>query len=97
MNRPKRLQRRRAKGWRKPAGAVIVTRPGKWGNPFTVGECGSSAAAVERFRRHLAERPELAEAARSELAGRDLICWCRVGEPCHADVLLEVSNHGGDR
>lgn len=26
-----------------------------------------------------------------ELAGKDLACWCRVGECCHADVLLELA------
>lgn len=33
---PRRLQRRRTKGWRMPEGAVYVGRPTKWGNPFTV-------------------------------------------------------------
>lgn len=28
---------------------------------------------------------------RRELAGRDLACWCELGSPCHADVLLEVA------
>lgn len=27
-----------------------------------------------------------------ELAGRDLACWCKPGDPCHADVLLELAN-----
>lgn len=27
-----------------------------------------------------------------DLAGRDLACWCRPDEPCHADVLLEWAN-----
>ena len=40
----------------------------------------------------LAEHPELAEAARRELAGNDLACWCDPDELCHADVLLEVAN-----
>lgn len=35
---PIRIQRRRTKGWRMPEGAVSVTRPGKWGNPFIIGE-----------------------------------------------------------
>lgn len=26
------------------------------------------------------------------LAGRDLMCWCPPGLPCHADVLLELAN-----
>lgn len=29
---------------------------------------------------------------RTELRGRDLACWCPLGQPCHADVLLEVAN-----
>lgn len=35
---PQRIQLRRAKGWRKPAGAVVVARPSKWGNPFRLKE-----------------------------------------------------------
>lgn len=31
---PERIQLRRTKGWRLPAGAVSVARPTKWGNPF---------------------------------------------------------------
>jgi hypothetical protein len=26
------------------------------------------------------------------LRGRDLVCWCPPGQPCHADVLLELAN-----
>lgn len=32
------------------------------------------------------------EAARSELRGHDLCCWCRPGELCHADVLIAAAN-----
>lgn len=24
------------------------------------------------------------------LRGHDLVCWCAIGQPCHADVLLEL-------
>jgi hypothetical protein len=27
-----------------------------------------------------------------ELRGKNLACWCKPGEPCHADVLLEIAN-----
>ncbi len=27
-----------------------------------------------------------------ELAGHDLVCWCPLDAPCHADVLLELAN-----
>ncbi|MRX31865.1 DUF4326 domain-containing protein [Aminobacter sp. MDW-2] len=29
---------------------------------------------------------------RAELAGKNLACWCRLDQPCHADVLLELAN-----
>lgn len=47
--------------------------------------------AVEWYRRLmkvLPPRPAFLEALR----GKDLACWCRVGSPCHADVLLELVN-----
>lgn len=31
---PKRIQRKRTKGWRMPEGAIYVGRPTKWGNPY---------------------------------------------------------------
>lgn len=34
---PVRIQLRRTKGWKKPEGAIRVSRPTKWGNPFPVG------------------------------------------------------------
>jgi hypothetical protein len=34
--RPKRIQRKRTKGWRMPDGAKYVGRPSRWGNPFTI-------------------------------------------------------------
>lgn len=37
MERPKRIQRKRTKGWRMPAGAVSVCRPSRHGNPFRIG------------------------------------------------------------
>lgn len=33
---PERIQLQRTKGWRKPGGAVVVARPSRWGNPFSV-------------------------------------------------------------
>lgn len=32
----KRIQRKRTRGYRLPAGAVYVGRPTRWGNPFTL-------------------------------------------------------------
>ena len=33
---PRRIQRRRTAGWRLPVNAVIVSRPSRFGNPFTL-------------------------------------------------------------
>lgn len=32
------------------------------------------------------------EVAAKYLRGKNLACWCKPGEPCHADVLLELAN-----
>lgn len=36
--------------------------------------------------------PPSIERIKAELRGRNLACWCRPGDPCHADVLLEIAN-----
>ncbi len=78
-----------------PANAVYVGRPTKWGNPFRLSDGLSQAEVVNRFRRWITEdavpQNEL-RAALSELRGNDLICWCRLDQPCHADVLIELAN-----
>lgn len=39
---PKRIQRKRLKGWRMPEGAIYVGRPTMFGNPFTPENCRSA-------------------------------------------------------
>ena len=94
---PKRIQRKRTKGWKMPPNAVYVGRPTKWGNPCTVGEPhpydsadGEPLTAQEcvDIYRCLYFSPKALE----ELRGKDLACWCRLDQPCHADVLLELAN-----
>lgn len=34
--------------------------------------------------------------ARRELRGKNLACWCKLDEPCHADVLLDLANREGE-
>ncbi|SKU74823.1 Uncharacterised protein [Mycobacteroides abscessus subsp. massiliense] len=98
---PERIQLRRTKGWRKPEGAILVSRPSKWGNPFRAD--GDRSQAVSLFREMLDRAPlgdgtwgrdgeSVFETIRRELAGRDLVCWCPLDQPCHADVLLEIAN-----
>lgn len=99
---PKRIQRRRTKGWRMPEGAVYVGRPSQWGNPWrqdrdrTATERLSRQYAVDRFREECQKRATRDHvgyvAWLGPLRGRDLACWCPLDEPCHVDVLLELAN-----
>lgn len=87
---PERIQRKRTKGWKMPPNTVSVARPGRWGNPFKIGPDGTAAEVVRRFE---IEMPEFTkEAARQELGGKNLACFCQLDQPCHADVLLKVAN-----
>lgn len=129
---PERIQRRMAKDWRKPEGAVYVGRPGPYGNPFrihnghtsigpmwhvavntwkhiptdeciyayvTSSEPLGSEAAVSLYRDMLAvrqrEEPDRFREWLAPLVGRDLMCWCALDAPCHADVLLELCQPKG--
>ena len=48
--------------------------------------------AVAWYRPWLDGQTELVALARQQLRGRDLACWCPLGGPCHAEVLLRVAN-----
>lgn len=93
---PQRIQRKRTRSWTMPAGAVYVGRPSKWGNDFKIGDPDpvedrpmTAADAVRHFESALAFAPDESIA---ELRGKDLACWCKIGDPCHADVLLRLAN-----
>lgn len=109
----KRIQRKRTKGWRKPDNTVIVTRPTKWGNPYTVKPIGMTEWAVyewgEFIEKHRLRTTALLQCLKlyrkwaelqvacepdwlAPLRGKDLACYCKEGELCHADVLLELAN-----
>jgi hypothetical protein len=96
---PKRVQLSRRKGYRRPDGVVYVGRPSKWGNPHRIGEDDNGTphtpeTAVAAYRYGLVEGylDVTVEAVRKHLRGKDLGCWCELGAPCHADVLLEIAN-----
>ena len=85
-----------------PALTKKITRPSRWGNPFTVADHGQ-AGAVERHRAWLdGEGPYVIrvgtvayDRARvlyelADLAGYDLACACEPGAPCHGNNLLTL-------
>lgn len=97
---PKRIQLKRSKGWRMPAGAVKVDRTTKWGNPFIPGQdCRVIPGRKVQDKRHAASlylgfaplQAQLVTSAREELKGKDLACWCQLcdlhkdGKPLGSD------------
>jgi hypothetical protein len=50
------------------------------------------ALAVDLFRSWIADVLSTHRGYLDELRGHDLACWCRLDQPCHADVLLELAN-----
>lgn len=93
---PKRIQRKRTKGWKMPPGVVYVGRPTKWGNPFKVGvfddgwgKVLTAQDCVEAYEAWL-NSGEFGDVR--ELRGKDLACFCPLDQPCHADVLLRLAN-----
>ena len=106
---PKRIQRKRTKGWKMPPNTLYVGRPSKWGNPWVVGFidcacrtasecvhnsfcCDTAKDAVAMYREWVLNGRLRRQWAVDELRGKNLACWCKEGDPCHADVLLEIAN-----
>lgn len=65
------------------------TSAGRFADLYNHPGTGATYWATRMYSRHLAHHPDLRAAAVSQLAGHDLACWCPIGRPCHADVLLE--------
>jgi hypothetical protein len=95
--KPHRIRLSRKKGWRMPPNTVKVDRTTRWGNPYKVD--GSriqtpqeAANAFEYFMGCGVGRPVELKRRLHELRGKNLACWCPIGSPCHADVLLRIAN-----
>lgn len=70
---------------------VYIGRPSKWGNPFVIGRDGTRKEVIEKFEKYLLARPSLLSTAKSELAGKDLVCFC-APQACHGDVFVKLIN-----
>ena len=80
-----------------------VDRSTRWGNPLRIKAGYSATEAVADYARWIegdarvrfaaiAETPPTLEDIRAQLGGKNLACWCALGAPCHADVLLRLAN-----
>ena len=83
---PKRIQRKRTKGWKKPDNTIYVGRGSEWGNPY------ETVAEYRDYMMARIERQPVFLQTIKQLKGKNLMCWCALSKECHADVLLEVAN-----
>jgi len=92
--KPKRIQRKRTKGWRMPENTVYVGRGSKWGNQYKVSKHLTVAETVSLYKKCIVScvRRNPGFWNLSELKGKNLACWCPLDKECHADILLEIAN-----
>lgn len=96
---PIRIQRSRQHKQVSPNGLsiVYVGRPGRFGNKAKLGEwcpmlaknCETRQDLIDSFAKRLKFSKAFQRLAIHYLQGKNLSCWCKVGELCHADLLLE--------
>lgn len=105
---PERIQLSRKKGWRIPPNTIKVDRSTKWGNPFIVGKFGTVKECIDAFefllsgilcvsvdQETLKSQKQFIENYKrnsSKLKDKNLACWCKSGNPCHADILIKKIN-----
>lgn len=56
-----------------------------------IGRDGTRDEVIAKFESYLRSSPALVAAAKQELRGKDLACWC-APLPCHAEVLMRIAN-----
>lgn len=69
---------------------VYIGRPSIWGNPFIIGDHGTRAEVIEKYRQHILNSPELLKLIPT-LKDKVLGCWCKP-DACHGDVLAELAD-----
>lgn len=74
-----------------PKDAVYIGRPSIWGNPHPKTKTCTRQMSIRMFSQYLDNHPDLKAKARRDLAGKDLVCFCKPLE-CHGDILLTVAN-----
>lgn len=93
MIKPVRIQRSRQHKQVSPNGLPVkyCGRPTKWGNPYIPYVAGNTPEdCVRKFEQTMSIM--LKQDAKKELKGINLSCWCKLGDPCHVDVLLKIAN-----
>ncbi len=68
---------------------VYIGRPGKWGNPYTIGRDGTREEVISKYETYITNNPALM-ADLHELKGKVLGCYCKP-LACHGDILARLA------
>ena len=103
--KPKRIQRKRVKGWKMPENTIFVGRPTKFGNYWFYEKVKNLDDIVYNIDYGAMTVKEMFKIMKKDwlncvnfdewiapLKGKNLCCWCPLDQPCHADILLEIAN-----
>jgi hypothetical protein len=90
--KPVRITRSRQHKQVSPNGLpiVYVGRGSKWGNPFVIGKHGNREDVLWKYVKYI----QISFGFNlKDLKGKNLSCFCKQDEACHADYLLGVANN----
>lgn len=99
--KPVRIQRKRTKGFKliSPNGLenVYVGRPTYFANGYKIGHIYRDGTltrekALLLYEKDINESLPLKLKIKEKLKGKNLVCWCSLDVPCHADILLRIAN-----
>lgn len=95
MTAPRRLQRRRARGWRMPPFAIYVGRPSRWANPFPVAV--GAQPAGETIGQTMSRLLNAHDAAKrlyfAWLDGRPDVVVADRRPPTHDEIRCDLAGH----
>ena len=72
-------------------GAVYCGRPSVYGNPFYMKDESMRDEVCDKYKAWIYSEKQtwLRERMKTELAGKDLICWCSP-KRCHCETIREI-------
>lgn len=77
--------------WKNNSNAVYIGRPSQWGNPFKVEDYGRTEC-LNLYRNWLIIQLAMNPYFLEPLRGKDLVCFCKLNEQCHGDIITEFLN-----
>lgn len=90
--KPIEVQRSRKPGYRHPPKTKYVGRGTPYSSPFKVSETLSVKKSLRLYRHYILALIDADPNFLEPLRGWNLSCFCKLGNPCHRQILLELAN-----